>query len=41
MSSDKTYVIDLESSDFDAYLRVEDAAGKALAQDDDGGEAAV
>jgi hypothetical protein len=38
MSSDKTYVIDLESSDFDAYLRVLDASGKQLASDDDGGK---
>ena len=38
MSKDKTYIIDLESRDFDAYLRVEDSAGNKLAQDDDGGE---
>ncbi len=31
------YVIDLVSKDFDAYLRLEDAAGKPLAEDDDGG----
>ncbi len=31
------YVIDLTSKDFDAYLRLEDAAGKVLAEDDDGG----
>src|SRR5262245_4428569 len=38
MSSDKTYVIDLESSDFDAYLRVLDSGGKQLASDDDSGD---
>jgi len=38
MSPDKTYVIDLESKDFDSYLRVLDSAGKELASDDDGGE---
>jgi CHAT domain-containing protein/Tfp pilus assembly protein PilF len=33
------YQIDLVSKDFDAYLRLEDAGGKSLAQDDDtGGE---
>ena len=37
-AKDKTYLIDLESGDFDAYLRVEDTAGKQLAFDDDGGE---
>jgi hypothetical protein len=37
-AKDKTYQIDLESSDFDAYLRVEDAAGKQLAFNDDCGE---
>jgi hypothetical protein len=37
MSKDKTYVIDLQSADFDPYLRLEDAAGKELARDDDGG----
>jgi serine protease Do len=30
-----TYTIDLESTDFDAYLRIEDSAGKQLAEDDD------
>ena len=34
---DKTYVIDLESKDFDAYLRLLDKKGKQLAEDDDGG----
>jgi hypothetical protein len=32
-----TYVIDLVSKDFDAVVRLEDAAGKLLAEDDDGG----
>jgi CHAT domain-containing protein/tetratricopeptide (TPR) repeat protein len=31
------YQIDLASKDFDAYLRLEDAKGKQLAEDDDGG----
>jgi CHAT domain-containing protein/tetratricopeptide (TPR) repeat protein len=31
------YQIDLVSKDFDAYLRLEDAKGKQLAEDDDGG----
>lgn len=31
-----TYTLDLESPDFDAYLRLEDASGKQLAEDDDG-----
>ncbi len=30
------YTIDLESFDFDAYLRLEDSKGKQLAEDDDG-----
>jgi hypothetical protein len=29
------YIIDLESTDFDAFLRVENSAGKQLAEDDD------
>jgi hypothetical protein len=37
MSSDKTYVIDLESSDFDAYLCILNSAGKKLAKDYDSG----
>lgn len=37
LTKDKLYVIDLESKDFDAYLRIEDAGGKELAKDDDGG----
>jgi hypothetical protein len=32
------YQIDMMSNDIDAYLRLEDAAGKELAKDDDGGE---
>ena len=38
LSKDKVYVIDLESTDFDAYLRIEDAGGKELAKDDDSGD---
>lgn len=34
----RTYVIDLISADFDAYLRVEDSTGKQLAADDDSGD---
>lgn len=34
---DKTYIIDLVSKDFDAYLRLLDKNGKALTEDDDGG----
>lgn len=37
MKAGRTYVIDLQSG-FDPYLRVEDANGRNLAQDDDGGE---
>jgi CHAT domain-containing protein/tetratricopeptide (TPR) repeat protein len=33
----KVYLVELSSGMFDAYLRVEDAAGKALAEDDDSG----
>jgi len=33
----KVYVIDLVSTDFDSFLRLEDSKGKQLAQDDDGG----
>ena len=32
-----TYTIDLESIDFDAYLRLEDPSGKQVAEDDDSG----
>ena len=37
LSKDKTYVIDLISTDFDAYLRLLDKKGKQLAEDDDSG----
>src|SRR5262245_50702103 len=37
MKEGQTYQIDLVSSAFDAYLRVEDANGKQLAEDDDSG----
>lgn len=33
----KTYIITMDSDDFDAYLRVESAAGALLAEDDDSG----
>jgi hypothetical protein len=33
----RAYRIDLKSDDFDAYLRLEDSQGKALAEDDDSG----
>jgi serine protease Do len=35
MSAGRTYVIDLESAQFDAYLRLEDPKGKVLAENDD------
>jgi tetratricopeptide (TPR) repeat protein/serine/threonine protein kinase len=35
MSAGKTYVIDMESQQFDTYLRLEDANGKVLAENDD------
>lgn len=38
MKAGKTYTIDLQSKDFDAFLRLEDAAGQQLAMDDDGGD---
>jgi hypothetical protein len=37
MSPGKTYLIDMESTDFDAYLRILDMANKQLAKDDDSG----
>jgi thiol-disulfide isomerase/thioredoxin len=37
MTAGKLYVIDMVSKQFDAYLRLEDAAGKQLAEDDDSG----
>ena len=38
LEAGKTYQIDLMSAAFDAYLFLEDSAGKVLMQDDDGGE---
>jgi eukaryotic-like serine/threonine-protein kinase len=35
MLAGKSYVLDLESSQFDAFLRLEDAKGKVLAENDD------
>ena len=37
LTKDKIYVIDMVSTAFDAYLRLEDSAGKQLAEDDDSG----
>lgn len=37
MVGGKTYIIDLISKQFDAFLRLEDLEGKRLAQDDDSG----
>jgi Bacterial pre-peptidase C-terminal domain len=37
LSPTKAYVIDLASTRFDAYLRLEDATGKQIAEDDDSG----
>lgn len=37
-AKDREYQIDLQSKDFDTFLRIEDADGKQLAADDDGGE---
>jgi hypothetical protein len=37
LSGGKTYQIDMISKDIDSYLRLEDATGKQLAEDDDGG----
>jgi hypothetical protein len=37
LAAGKHYQIDLVSKDFDAYLRLEDAKGKQLAEDDDSG----
>lgn len=37
LEAGKTYIISLDSNDFDAYLRVESPAGRPLAEDDDGG----
>lgn len=37
LKKDKAYMIDMVSSEFDSYLRLEDTAGNRLAEDDDGG----
>jgi hypothetical protein len=37
MKAGKTYVIDLLSNDFDAYLRLRNSFGQQVAQDDDSG----
>ncbi len=37
LTAGRTYVIDLQSATLDSYLRLEDAAGKQLAFDDDSG----
>jgi hypothetical protein len=37
MVKGKTYSVEMASRQFDAYLRIEDAAGKQLAEDDDSG----
>jgi pre-peptidase len=37
LSPAKNYVIDMTSARFDAYLRLEDATGKQIAEDDDSG----
>jgi Bacterial pre-peptidase C-terminal domain len=37
LAKDRTYVIDMVSQDFDAYLRLLDKKGKQVAEDDDGG----
>ncbi len=37
LSAGKTYQIDMMSKQIDSYLRLEDAAGKELAKDDDSG----
>ncbi len=38
LTKGKTYQIDMMSKDLDSFLRLEDAAGKELAKDDDGGD---
>jgi len=37
LQKDVTYLIEMDSTDIDSYLILEDAAGKKLAEDDDGG----
>jgi thiol-disulfide isomerase/thioredoxin len=39
LAADKLYRIDMQSADFDAFLRLENAAGQQLAFNDDGGDA--
>ena len=38
LKANQTYVIDLESKQFDAYLNVLDGTMRSLAEDDDGGD---
>ncbi len=38
LKENKTYLIDLKSSDFDAYLKLTNSEGKLLAEDDDSGD---
>ncbi len=38
LAKGKSYQIDMMSKDVDSFLRLEDAAGKELAKDDDGGD---
>ena len=37
LTKDVTYIIEMESAEIDSYLIVEDAKGKKVAEDDDGG----
>jgi serine protease Do len=37
MTAGRTYILDQRSKAFDAFLRLEDASGKKLAEDDDSG----
>ena len=37
LAADEQITIELDSTEFDAYLRLEDAAGKKIAEDDDSG----
>ena len=37
MTAGKTYTIDMVSKQIDSYLRLEEASGKQLAEDDDSG----
>jgi serine protease Do len=38
LEANRTYVIDMISSEFDTYLRLVDAANREVARNDDGGE---